>query len=249
MSAPSRMMRAAARAALTLPAALWLVGLQALGGEGSSQNYVLESSTMGMLGGTLSSENYSMTATLGQPIAAGSLSGGLFTGDLGFLNDLDADGDGVSGASDLCPTQFAGCNDGNGDGCIDVPDTDADGDGVGRGACDCDDGNPQIWGRPGEVRNVRLTSSTALAWDAPAGPGGTAPRYDVIRSAVANDFVAAGSCIESDDAGDRTATDAATPAARGVFYYLVRAENGCASGVGPLGTSRGFLARTARDCP
>jgi hypothetical protein len=233
----------AASAVLCLPVA------PALAGEASSESYVLESSTTTMLSVSAGSETYAMVATVGQPVEPGPLSGGSYTADVGFLNDLDADGDGVLASLDLCPTQFSGCNDINGDGCIDTPDTDADGDGVGKGQCDCEDGNGQIWTRPGEVINVRFTNNTTLGWNQPAEPGGTSPRYDLIRSQNPRDFVSAATCVESDDSADTTATDTQNPATRSVLYYLVRAENSCASGVGPLGASRGFLPRTARTCP
>jgi len=217
--------------------------------EAVSATYVLESSTMTMMAVTAESPTYTMTVTAGQPLAAGPLASTVYTASVGFLNDLDSDGDGVGGALDLCPNQYAGCNDTNGDGCIDIPDPDGDGDGVGRGACDCDDTNAQIWGRPGEVLNVRFASATSIVWDPPAGPGGSQPRYDVIRSANPSDFVASGACIESDDFANTSAGDPATPVAGQAFFYVIRAENGCALGIGPLGLSTGGYQRAARSCP
>ena len=229
-------------------AAFGLLAPLSLAQEVSNGTYVLESSTMTMMAFTASSDAYTVTATMGQPVAGGLLSNAFFTVDVGYLNNLDADGDGVSGSFDLCPTQYAGCNDTNHDGCIDVPDPDGDGDGVGRGACDCDDANGQIWGRPGEVRNLRFASATSIAWDPPTAPGGTQPRYDVIRSSDVSDFVTSALCVEWDDASDTSAHDPGIPAAGAIFYYLIRAENTCALGSGSLGISRGSYLRTARSC-
>jgi hypothetical protein len=216
--------------------------------ESASESFALEGSSLAALALVSSSESYTMTATVGAPVAAGPLAATLFTAAAGFLNDLDADGDGVSGALDLCPAQFAGCNDADADGCVDLPDTDADGDGFGRGACDCDDAVPQVWGRPGEVRDVRFAGPATLVWNAPTNAGGPQPRYDTVRSPSASDFVTSAICLESDDASDRQAPDSENPPSGTVFFYLVRAENSCAAGVGPLGISRGVWARVARGC-
>ena len=43
-------------------------------------------------------------------------------------------------------------------------------------------------------------------------------------------------CVESDDGDDLTAEDDGIPPPGEVFHYLVRAENACPSGVGPLGS-------------
>lgn len=128
--------------------------------------------------------------------------------------------------------------------------TDEDGDGDGVGICaDCNDLLVGSYATPGEVLNLRFTSSTALAWDAPASPGGASIRYDTIRAGSPTGFVAAGVCAETDDGSNTQATDAATPALGAIFYYLIRAENDCVPGQGPLGFATNGTPRSARNCP
>ncbi len=128
--------------------------------------------------------------------------------------------------------------------------SDADGDGR-TSAVDCDDGNASVWSTPGEARELRLGPATsALAWSAPLDPGGTlsALSYDTIRSSVASNFGAGATCVES-DGGDTASADAAKPSAGAGFFYLVRAQNACPSGMGPLGNRSDGTPRSARSCP
>ena len=218
--------------------------------EGASETYTLESSVMTMGGGTSESESYSLTDSMGLAAGGGEAASETFQAEFGLITILDADGDGISGANDLCPSQYAGCSDADGDGCVDSPDPDPDGDGVTTGSCDCNSVDGTVWGRPGEVTGLLLFHSgepgTTVSWSPPVEPGGAAPRYDVIRSGDPADFSGGATCVEADDASDTGALDPADPSPGGVFYYLVRAENTCAAG--PLGISEGFLARMARDC-
>lgn len=126
-------------------------------------------------------------------------------------------------------------------------DVDADGFSVCDG--DCDDGAPSVWSTPGEVAGVSFASRDALSWSAPAEPGGSAPRYDAIRSATPVDFVATATCVATDASGT-SALDPDAPAPGEGLYYLVRAENACPGiGVGPLGSSSDGTPRTGRTCP
>jgi hypothetical protein len=129
----------------------------------------------------------------------------------------------------------------------DAAGSDDDGDGFG-GACDCSPDGPEEWAIPGETVAITFADRTRLDWQAPAGPGGTSARYDVLRSDAASDFAGAGaSCVESDDVSDRTALDPDTPLPGAVYFYLVRAENGC--GGGSLGTASDGTPRAGRECP
>lgn len=249
---PERMAPPARRAlAPVLVAAVWLAPAASLAQEASSASYVMETSGMITAGGVSESDNYCVSDAVGLALAGGEMTSASFSAEVGIINKLDADGDGVSGAGDLCPTENSGCYDLDFDGCIDQPDVDADMDGVTAGACDCDDTDLAIWGTPGEALNLLLggddPAATTLSWEAPA-EGGTQPRYDTIRSADPADFVTAAICVETDDVADTAAFDFGDPPPGGAFFYLVRAENGCADGRGPLGVSQGLYARAARDC-
>ncbi|HEV8201204.1 MAG TPA: hypothetical protein VGS03_14380 [Candidatus Polarisedimenticolia bacterium] len=129
---------------------------------------------------------------------------------------------------------------------------DADGDGHG-GACDCAPSNVTTWGTVGEVLNLQMASGpgggVSLTWSPPAGsygaPGTVA--YDVIRSTSANDFVGPGVCLETNDASDTAASDAAIPPVGQVYYYVVRPENPCGFGIAWRDSTG--AARPARSCP
>jgi len=131
---------------------------------------------------------------------------------------------------------------------------DRDGDGRTVGFGDCDDGNPLVWSTPAEVTGVRLSHDlgsgmTQLQWT-PAAGGATAPVYDAIRSSNPADFAAGSTCIES-DGQDTSATDGTSPGLQAVFFYQVRAENSCPSGLGqgPLGKNSAGQERSGRLCP
>ena len=71
------------------------------------------------------------------------------------------------------------------------------------------------------------------------------PFYDVIRSDDTSGFGDA-FCVETNDGTDRQAEDTDPPAP--VSYYLVRAENACPAGLGPLGTRSDGTERSGLDC-
>jgi len=133
-------------------------------------------------------------------------------------------------------------------------DGDDDSDGLSECGGDCDDAVGTVWGTPGEVVGMTVTSST-LTWSAPLSPGGDAGSllYDTIRSTVRSNFFTAppATCVESNDGPNTTAVDPLSPPSGGAFYYVVRAQNACpgALGVGSLGTTSSGAPRLARDCP
>jgi hypothetical protein len=127
------------------------------------------------------------------------------------------------------------------------PDADADG----RRACasDCNDANGAIWSTPGEATNIVFTSKTALTWVAPVDLGGTSVVYDVVRSTSPSTFEATGTCVETNDGSNTQATDAGTPASGAAYFYLIRAENACAFGQGPMSPDPTRWPRPTRSCP
>src|SRR5262245_40506840 len=140
----------------------------------------------------------------------------------------------------------AGCLDRDGDGRGDPNDP----------ACvstvaDCNDHDALEWAAPGEVGILRFTANDTLVWDTPADPGAPASSllYDVLRSTSAMDFLSgAVLCLESDNGPDTTAADAATPAVGQVYYYLVRAQDACPLGSGPLGFDSAAQSIAGRAC-
>lgn len=174
--------------------------------------------------------------------------------------DADADGDGICDAADDCVSAH------------DPSQADADADGAGD-ACDCASGDRRLWSPPGYTGHAMFygppTCLTAgydpvtgqitcfptrnlFDWLQPDAPGAVATdlRYDVLRTPVTSDFVAAALCEYT--AIDRTGpfNDAylnAAPPPGGIFAYLSRAANGC--GPGPAGMSGDAEVIAARSCP
>jgi hypothetical protein len=127
-------------------------------------------------------------------------------------------------------------------------DSDALGD-----ACDCDSGEGACWAWPTEVGNLRMihdqpTGWTVLTWDPPLQFGATNVVYDTLRSECPMDFFAA-TCVESDDGLDLLSEDGDFLPAGMVYYYLVRAQNICPDGEGPLGGDWIDRPREGRSCP
>ncbi len=120
---------------------------------------------------------------------------------------------------------------------------DADQDGS-TNLADCKPVESSLWSAPGPAAGLLLDQNgavTSLSWDAPQVPGGTAPRYDVVRSTQGDDFETA-KCLLANS----TATSIADSQLPGeVFYYLVRAKNSCGSS---LGAGSNGVPRTARTC-
>jgi hypothetical protein len=114
---------------------------------------------------------------------------------------------------------------------------------------DCNDGDGSIWSTPGEVIALGFDGPAVLSWSPPVEAGGTSPLYDVVRSDDPTDFVTSASCISIDDPSTST-TDTDDPLSPGaVFHYLVRAENGCNVGQGPVGEHSDGTPRIALSCP
>lgn len=128
---------------------------------------------------------------------------------------------------------------------------DTDGDGL-SDAADCDPTSADAWARPGEAGGLMLDqvagpgSATRLQWQAPAAFGGVTVSYDVLRSDLPWYFGwGSVACLETNDAADRQAIDAAPPAP--IWYYLVRASNAC--GEGSLGADPAGTPRPGVTCP
>jgi len=167
----------------------------------------------------------------GQPVGG---TGGLNTGGrycactmATFFQDTDGDGFG----NPLVSVQS----------CVQLP-------GYVSNSTDCNDSNATIWATPSEVLGDQFADAVTLAWSPPSAPGGTADVYDVLRSTNPADFVGAATCIMTRTAATNAA-DPATPLPGQVFFYLVRADDACPSGLGSLGTTSSGTARTGRSCP
>ncbi|MCP3978022.1 MAG: hypothetical protein GY716_01650 [bacterium] len=140
------------------------------------------------------------------------------------------------------------------DCCSDPGCTGTDGDADGFGFCeDCDDGNGDAWGTPGEALNLLLVESpteTTLNWDEPTDMGANFTNYEVLRSVDPSDFNGGTNCIADGTPGDLTATELATPIAGDYFCYLVRAKNACpVGGEGSLGVDSNATPRAGVACP
>jgi hypothetical protein len=108
---------------------------------------------------------------------------------------------------------------------------------------------PSVCPAPGEVIETRFLDKTTLSWNEPTQLGGTAVVYDTIRSPNPGDFNTLARCVESDDGDDLPAEDDVIPTQGEFFRYLVRAENACAPGVGPLGSGSSGAEHVGRTCP
>jgi N-acetylneuraminic acid mutarotase len=115
-------------------------------------------------------------------------------------------------------------------------------------AGDCNDHAAQVWTTPAEARDLMFTSTDDLAWSPPNAPGATALTYDLVRSSAPDNFAYNVVCLGAGTAAT-TATDLETPDEGQVFYYLVRAVNGCPSGDGILGTSSDGTPVPGFSCP
>jgi hypothetical protein len=126
--------------------------------------------------------------------------------------------------------------------------SDRDGDGGDDGAdCAPDDGD--AWAPPGEARDLRLerdVGAVVLTWSWPHEPGASTLVHDVLRAPAPDGFTAA-ACVVS-DAPATSARDDGAPASA-LSCYLVRSENVCPDGVGPLGRRSDGGGREGRSCP
>ena len=159
-----------------------------------------------------------------------------------FNGCLESDGDGVCNTLDNCQNL------------ANTTQINADADPFGD-ACDCAPASAGFWQAPTAVEELTVLpgagpGSMALSWEAPqSAGGGGALVYDTLRSVSADNFVGAATCIETDDGADRAAVDADSPAAGGIWFYLVRAENGCPAATSSLGVGTAGVPRQGRSCP
>jgi len=158
-------------------------------------------------------------------------SGGLYCAvctPLTWYQDLDGDGRGNPSVTQSSCTQPAGY--------------------VAVGG-DCNDASASVWGRPGEARTLMFAANKqTLNWLAPTSLGGTSVSFDALRSGTSNDFQAAATCVAT-GIGVTTTTDVNVPAIALRFFYLVRANNACANGRGPLGFASSGGEVLGRVCP
>ena len=106
--------------------------------------------------------------------------------------------------------------------------------------------HPNCSGPPNEVANLRMIEDgRTMQWAPGFQFGSDPPVYDTLRADGPRAFDGA-VCIETDDGSDTRASDVEDPAAGEVYYYLVRAENGC--GLGPLGQASSGEDRQGQDC-
>ncbi|MCP3978490.1 MAG: CRTAC1 family protein [bacterium] len=120
------------------------------------------------------------------------------------------------------------------------PDGDLDGveDGV-----DCAPGDGLLWSAPGPSGTLTLSggTSTALSWSAPAEPGGSTPRFDLLRGTAPD--LSASTCLLT-DVPQTSTSDGAMPA--DIYYYVVRARNACGANAG---NDSSGAPRTLGSCP
>ena len=195
----------------------------------------------------------------GRDFAYHAISGGLyFPGAI----DSDADEDGASlcdDCDDVNPAIYPGaaqiCDDGVNNDCLSLSwpslaetnEVDDDGDAYSECTGDCSDTDASNWAFPSEVAVLDLMADAeTLIWTAPSSPGGSTVRYDTLRSSAGSDFGAA-VCVETTELSDLMAHDPLDPPLRGVFFYSIRALNGCGSG--PLGFDSAGRERSGRLCP
>ncbi len=123
-----------------------------------------------------------------------------------------------------------------------VGTADSDGDGV-ADPVDCAPADPAAWAVPGEAVGLAVAAGPSLlTWSAPAAPGGTSVRYDLLRSPSAAGFQSP-ICLLADTTAT-SVSDGEVPGS--IFYYLVRSENVCGAN---LGTRSDGTPRTAGACP
>lgn len=119
---------------------------------------------------------------------------------------------------------------------------DGDGDGV-PDAVDCAPADATAWDLPGPATDLGFGGDREqLTWLAPAAPGGTGLRYDLLRSTTSDGF-GAPTCLEW-STPETESIDASVP--RPLFAYLVRSHNACGGGAGSDSAGR---ARETGACP
>ncbi|MGH9870256.1 MAG: chitobiase/beta-hexosaminidase C-terminal domain-containing protein [Candidatus Polarisedimenticolia bacterium] len=155
----------------------------------------------------------------------------------------DADADAVADINDNCPPTYnPGQENFDGDPQGDACDPDDDNDLV-ADAADCRPMDNSLWAAPDELPiTLIFTNVTNLEWTSLALAAGPATFYDLIRG-LASDLRSAGPGHQFDaavcrlDNGPAPAmTDMELPGPGGIFYYLVRGENACGTGLYGRGT-------------
>jgi hypothetical protein len=140
----------------------------------------------------------------------------------------DADNDGVPDGIDNCinvfnPAQHDGDSDLTGNVCDCAPQEDTNADLIGA------------------VDGLMFSSKSDLGWTVPAD--GAPFVFDLLRSSSPD--LTTADCLESDES-DQVAVAASIPAANQVFYYALRAQNGCG---GNLGADSQENRRPGAACP
>jgi len=124
-------------------------------------------------------------------------------------------------------------------------------DGDARGdECDCAPEDPRAFAVPGEVTELRLgQDKLTLGWKSAAPISGVDTVHDVVRGTLEELPVGGGPAEICLAPGilDATASDPASPAAEGGFWYLVRGRNLC--GMGTYGFETSGIERRATVCP
>jgi hypothetical protein len=191
--------------------------------------------------------------------ADGDADGYAATGDpacpLGAAADCDDTDIRIApGAVDSCDGLNNDCSHPAWPSLVNTNESDDDGDGLSECEGDCDDGDATSWSMPALVSGVTLGRNgpvAEIAWEEPSETGGDAATvvYDVIRSEApfACGLIGPQVCIEADDGNDRFATDSLVPEPGAIFFYQVRAENGC-GGVGRLEFAIPNRPRVAIEC-
>jgi hypothetical protein len=128
--------------------------------------------------------------------------------------------------------------------CVPRAPLDSDGDAV-PDAADCAPADPTTWSVPGDPTGLMFPTAadtSLLQWSSPSEAGGTAVRFDLLRSTLAGSFG-----LPVCPATNLTATSANDPAVPGaIFFYLVRSRNSCG---GNAGTRSDGTPRAAGSCP
>jgi hypothetical protein len=94
-----------------------------------------------------------------------------------------------------------------------------------------------------------FTDGATFTWLPPMSPGSTTIVYDALGSNSAADFITSGTACVVSNSPDPAATDGTLPPVDSALYYLVRAENGCPGGLGPLGFDSNGSQRFGLNCP
>ena len=135
---------------------------------------------------------------------------------------------------------------------------DTDGDLV-PDACDCGTSDPSAWAEPLELKRLRpsLAGSLRLGWDDVRSVAGSGTTYRVVRGRLTELQASGGfeaACTLGAGSSTPTASDTQPdPPPDDGYYYLVRAENGCADGTfgdgaGPVDPRDALDASTPGGC-